>query len=54
MQTDPSPSLSGQVQAGSVVTLWRYPVKSMRGEELNSSEVTSPGLLGDRQFAVVD
>ncbi len=54
MQTDPSPSLSGQVQAGSVVTLWRYPVKSMRGEELNSSEVTGRGLLGDRQFAVVD
>ncbi len=54
MQTDPSPSLSGQVQAGSVVTLWRYPVKSMMGEELNSSEVTGRGLLGDRQFAVVD
>src|SRR5947199_3427818 len=54
MQTDPSASLSGQVQAGSVVTLWRYPVKSMMGEELNSSEVTGRGLLGDRQFAVVD
>jgi uncharacterized protein YcbX len=54
MQTGPSPSLPGQVQAGSVVALWRYPVKSMMGEELNSSQVTDRGLLGDRQFAVLD
>jgi uncharacterized protein YcbX len=54
MQTGPSASLPGQVQAGSVVALWRYPVKSMMGEELNSCEVTDRGLLGDRQFAVVD
>lgn len=54
MQTGPSPSLPGQVQAGSVVALWRYPVKSMMGEELNSSKVTDRGLLGDRQFAIVD
>jgi len=54
MQTDPSPSLSGRVQVGSVAALWRYPVKSMMGEELNSSDITNKGLLGDRQFAVVD
>jgi uncharacterized protein YcbX len=36
------------------VGLWRYPVKSMMGEELNAAEVTERGLLGDRQFAVVD
>jgi uncharacterized protein YcbX len=54
MQTDASPALPGQVQAGSVVALWRYPVKSMMGEELNCSDVTGRGLLGDRQFAVVD
>ncbi len=54
MQTSPSTSQSRQVQVGSVVALWRYPVKSMMGEELNSSEVTGRGLLGDRQFAVVD
>src|SRR5262249_33882707 len=41
-------------EAGSVVGLWRYPVKSMMGEELNSAEVTEGGLLGDRQFALVD
>ena len=54
MQTDPSPSSSGPLHVGSVAALWRYPVKSMMGEELNSSEVTGRGLLGDRQFAVVD
>src|SRR5437867_2817811 len=54
MQTDPSHSPSAQVEAGSVVGLWRYPVKSMMGEELNASEVTGRGLVGDRQFAVVD
>jgi uncharacterized protein YcbX len=54
MQTDASPALPGQVQAGSVAALWRYPVKSMMGEELNCSDVTDRGLLGDRQFAVVD
>jgi uncharacterized protein len=39
---------------GTVVSLWRYPVKSMMGEELNSSHVTERGLLGDRTYAVVD
>src|SRR6185503_18310647 len=42
------------VAIGSVVSLWRYPVKSMMGEELNASEITDRGLLGDRAFAVVD
>jgi uncharacterized protein len=39
---------------GSVVSVWRYPVKSMLGEELNASLVGAAGLLGDRAFAVVD
>ena len=54
MQTDPAPSPYGQARVGSVAALWRYPVKSMMGEELNCSDVTDRGLLGDRQFAVVD
>ena len=37
-----------------VVGLWRYPVKSMMGEELNAAEVTDRGLVGDRQFALLD
>jgi uncharacterized protein YcbX len=39
---------------GSVVSLWRYPVKSMIGEELNASLVTERGLLGDRTYAIMD
>ena len=54
MQTDPSSSSSARVAAGSVVGLWRYPVKSMMGEELNAAEVTERGVVGDRRFAVVD
>jgi len=37
-----------------VATLWRYPVKSMMGEELNGADITSAGLLGDRAYALVD
>ena len=39
---------------GSVASLWRYPVKSMLGEELTTTEVTERGVLGDRAYAVVD
>jgi len=43
-----------RTEVGSVVSLWQYPVKSMMGEELNASEVTERGLLGDRAYALVD
>lgn len=43
-----------QIELGSVVALWRYPVKSMMGEELNAAEVTDRGLLGDRVYALRD
>jgi len=39
---------------GTVAALWRYPVKSMQGEELEIAEVTSRGIAGDRAYAVVD
>lgn len=37
-----------------VASIWRYPVKSMMGEELNACEVTEKGLLGDRAYGVID
>src|SRR5713226_3677198 len=43
-----------QIGVGAVVSLWRYPVKSMMGEELNAAEFTERGLLGDRAYALVD
>ncbi|MDQ5857629.1 MAG: MOSC domain-containing protein [Acidobacteriota bacterium] len=39
--------------AGTVRSLWRYPVKSMLGEELDSSEIGGRGLTGDRAWALV-
>ena len=39
---------------GSVVSLWRYPVKSMMGEELNAARITERGLVGDRAYALLD
>ena len=44
----------GQVELGSVVSVWRYPVKSMLGEEINAAEVTARGLVGDRAYALID
>jgi uncharacterized protein YcbX len=43
-----------QTDTGKVVSIWRYPVKSMLGEELNSSYVTERGLVGDRAYALID
>lgn len=37
-----------------IASIWRYPVKSMMGEELNACDVTEKGLLGDRAFGVID
>jgi len=39
---------------GTVVSLFRYPVKSMIGEELNATVVTQRGLVGDRAYALID
>ena len=47
-------SESTQGVVASVVSLWRYPVKSMMGEELNAVEITERGLLGDRAYALMD
>jgi MOSC domain-containing protein len=39
---------------GSVAMLWRFPVKSMGGEQLHDVEVTERGVLGDRAYALID
>lgn len=36
---------------GKIESLWRYPVKSMRGEELQEAFVVFPGVYGDRVYA---
>jgi hypothetical protein len=39
---------------GTVGALWRFPVKSMLGEELDAVDVTEGGIGGDRAFALID
>lgn len=39
---------------GVVEELWRYPVKSMIGEQLTATAVTESGLFGDRAYALRD
>ena len=40
--------------AGTVLELWRYPVKSLQGELLTSAEIESTGLQGDRCWGIRD
>lgn len=44
----------GATPSGSVRSLWRYPVKSLLGERLDSCEVSERGFAGDRVYAAVD
>lgn len=41
-------------KVGTIASLHRYPVKSMIGEELNSTRVGLKGFQGDRAFALAD
>src|SRR5579864_4048614 len=33
--------------------IWRYPVKSLKGERLQETEISKLGIPGDRQIAVI-
>lgn len=37
-----------------VTEIWRYPVKSMAGEQMDSALITEHGLEGDRRWAFID
>ncbi|MEP6741049.1 MAG: MOSC domain-containing protein [bacterium] len=39
---------------GSVAGLWRFPVKSMRGEQIEHAELSARGIAGDRAYALID
>jgi uncharacterized protein len=41
-----------ETQIGIISELWRYPVKSLRGERLREMTVTADGVLGDRVYAL--
>ncbi len=42
------------MQPYTVESIWRYPVKSMGGEQLGSASVTERGVDGDRVYALFD
>ncbi len=37
-----------------VQEIWRYPVKSMQGERVDTTEITEQGIVGDRGWALFD
>jgi uncharacterized protein YcbX len=39
---------------GTVGALWRFPVKSMQGEQLDAEDVGQAGIVGDRADALID
>jgi MOSC domain-containing protein len=47
-------NLNAGTVVGSVAALWRFPVKSMQGEQLDAADVSAAGLVGDRAYAVLD
>jgi len=46
--------MSSRERVGTVKALWRYPVKSMLGEELDAVDLSEDGVVGDRAYAVRD
>lgn len=44
--------MNGNKLIGTIAKLWRYPVKSMRGEEVNEVFMGFSGIYGDRRFAI--
>ena len=43
--------MPSQTAIAHLAELWRYPVKSMQGERLNSLDVLPDGIAGDRRYA---
>ncbi|KPJ96416.1 MAG: hypothetical protein AMJ53_00765 [Gammaproteobacteria bacterium SG8_11] len=39
---------------GTINALWRFPVKSFKGEKLNQAAFNKQGVLGDRAYALID
>jgi uncharacterized protein YcbX len=52
VRTSPPHSGLGAAVAGTVCELWRYPVKSMLGEQSAELTITTAGVVGDRAWAL--
>jgi uncharacterized protein YcbX len=53
-QRDKEVTTMSSETVGSVASLWRFPVKSMKGEPIDQAELTARGLVGDRAYALID
>lgn len=42
------------MKVGAIDSLWRFPVKSFKGEKLDQVEFDKQGVLGDREYALID
>ena len=40
------------MELGRLAAIWRYPVKSLRGERLTHARVAESGIVGDRSSAL--
>src|SRR3954470_18281298 len=48
------PEMNSSDPVGTIRALWRFPVKSMQGKELDAADLSEGGIVGDRAYAVVD
>ena len=46
--------MSNNTPAGTLAEIWRFPVKSMLGERVESAALTNNGIVGDRAYALID
>lgn len=53
MSAESSQSPKHLMNAMHVSEIWRYPVKSLKGEQLQEAEITPLGIPGDREVSVV-
>jgi uncharacterized protein YcbX len=45
---------ASNIAVGTVDALWRFPVKSMLGEDIDEAELTERGVVGDSVHALID
>src|SRR5213596_3129426 len=53
-RTQEGRSMNSSEAVGTVGALWRFPVKSMLGEQLDAADLGDGGIVGDRAYAVRD
>src|SRR5436190_14439108 len=47
-------TMNSSEPVGTIEALWRFPVKSMLGEELDAVDLSESGFVGDRAYALRD